>query len=317
MQGFAASFSGKTAAFYAIVPDSDGGMRLSIDLHKLEPTEPLDSLSPTPAASRLGPIRRYALLTAAVASFLAAVASAAQAGDASARRVIGFSPDGAYFAFEQYGTLDRTDSHSGWSEIAILDTRTDEPAAGAPIVVASDKKGDIPLNQARALAASQAAPLLVKYAIGARGQRIEHDGSSAPDTMIAANEIGRVETASERLLGTFQLEQILADSAKDCSASFDAARPGDKTGKALGFRLTLETPDGAPLKVLHEDKSVPEARNCPTSYSLSEVYEWRQKGKPTAIAVLVQRFSQGHDGRDRRFIAVTGQVADDSHSSAK
>jgi predicted secreted protein len=292
-------------------------MRFSIDLHKMRWSAPSDLLSRKPAASRRGPARRSAVLAAAIVSFLAGFAGAAQAGDASARRVIGFSADGAYFAFEQYGTLDRADSHSGWSEIAIVDTRTDEPAAGAPILVASDKKGDIPVNQARALAASQAAPLLAKYAIGARGQRVEHDGSSAPDTMIAANEIGRVETASERLLGTFQLEQILADSARDCSASFDAARPGDKTGKALGFRLTLETPDGAPLKVLREDKSVPEALNCPTSYSLSEVYEWRQKGKPTAIAVLVQRFSQGNNGRDRRFIAVTGQVADDTHSSSK
>ena len=60
--------------------------------------------------------------------------------------------------------------------------------------------------------------------------------------------------------------------------------------------------------MLHEDKSVPESRNCPTSYSLSEVYEYRVKGKPSVIAVLVQRFSQGHEGRDRRFIAVTGQI---------
>jgi predicted secreted protein len=290
-------------------------MRFSSPLYKTEPTEPLDQRFPLRGASRRPAWRLPAL--AAVIAALSALPGPAPAGDASARRVIGFSPDGAYFAFEQYGTLDRTDTHSGWSEIAIIDTRTDAPAPGAPILVASDKKGDIPVNQARALAASQAAPLLAKYAIYARGQRIEHDGSSAPDNMIAANEIARVETASERLLGTFQLEQILADSTKDCSASFDASRPGDKTGKALGFRLTLEAPDGAPLKVLHEDKSVPESLNCPTSYSLSEAYELRQKGKPTAIAVLVQRFSQGHDGRDRRFIAVTGQVADETHSSAK
>jgi len=31
-------------------------------------------------------------------------------------------------------------------------------------------------------------------------------------------------------------------------------------------------------------------------------------GKPAVVAVLVQRFSQGFEGRDRRFIAVTGQA---------
>src|SRR5471030_2236845 len=115
-------------------------MRFSIDLCKMGPTEALNSRSPKSPASRRASAWRLLVLAAAGAWFLSA-AGAAQAGDAAARRVIGFSPDGAYFAFEQYGTLDRADSHSGWSEIAIVDTRTDEPAAGAPIVVAGDKKG--------------------------------------------------------------------------------------------------------------------------------------------------------------------------------
>jgi predicted secreted protein len=253
-------------------------------------------------------IQRLSLLSTAFAILLAFAASPAEAGDAAARRVIGFSPDGGYFAFEQYGVLDGTESHSGWSEIAIIDTQTDEVIGGKPILVIEDKKGEANLKQARAEAAAQAAPLIAKYSIGARGQRTAADKSTFPDDMIAAGDIARVEQASERLLETVQLEQILAGSVKDCSASLDAAQQGDKTGKALGFRLTLEAPDGAPLKVLHEDKSVPESLNCPTSYSLSEVYEYQQKGKPAVFAVLVQRFSQGHEGPDRRFIAVTGQV---------
>lgn len=59
--------------------------------------------------------------------------------------------------------------------------------------------------------------------------------------------------------------------------------------------------------MLHEDKAVPGSRNCPTSYSLSEVYEFAPKGKPVAIAVLVQRFSPGFEGRGRHLMAVTGQ----------
>ncbi|TIR27114.1 MAG: DUF2259 domain-containing protein, partial [Mesorhizobium sp.] len=66
--------------------------------------------------------------------------------------------------------------------------------------------------------------------------------------------------------------------------------------------------DGKPVKLLHEDKAVPGSRHCPTSYSLSESYAFTPDGKPAVLAVLVQRFSQGFEGRDRRFIAVTGQV---------
>jgi predicted secreted protein len=253
-------------------------------------------------------IQRTILLSAALGFLMTILAGAAQAGDAAARRVIGFSPDGAYFAFEQYGVLDRADSHSGWSEIAIIDTQADHIVGDKPILVVDAAKGAMPLNQARAQAAAQAAPLLAKYSIGPRGKRTEYDRFTYADAMIARDNIAHVESASERLLGIFQLEQILADSAKDCSASFDAAQRGDKAGKALGFRLTLEAPDGQPVKVLHEDKLVPESRNCPTSYSLSEAYEFRPTGKPPVVAVLVQVFSEGYQGRDRRFIAAAGQI---------
>ncbi|WP_245951807.1 DUF2259 domain-containing protein [Mesorhizobium loti] len=52
---------------------------------------------------------------------------------------------------------------------------------------------------------------------------------------------------------------------------------------------------------------MPGSINGPTSYSLSESYEFTPAGKPAVIVVLVQRFSQGFEGRDRCFLAVTGQ----------
>jgi predicted secreted protein len=253
-------------------------------------------------------IQRTPFLSAILALILAFCAGAAQAGDAAARRIIGFSPDGNYFAFEQYGVLDRADSHSGWSEIDIVDTQSGQLLGGAPILVVDDKTGAASLQQARAHAAAKAAPLLAKYSIGMRGKRTEYDFTTAPDTMIPAANIAHVESASERLLGVFQLERILADSTKDCAASLETAPPGDKTGKALGFRVSMEDIGGKPVKVLQDDKTVPESRNCPTSYSLAEVYEYRPPAKPAVAAVLVQSFSQGHDGRDRRFIAVAGQI---------
>jgi predicted secreted protein len=246
-----------------------------------------------------------------------ALAGAAQAGDAAARRIIGFSPDGHYFAFEQYGTLDWSETGSGWSEIAIVDTQTDQFVGGKPITIA-DEKGDAPftLSAARSQAARQAAPLLAKYAIASRGQRFAFDKFTFPDDMTAYAEITRVEQASQKWLApsfdelgisTIQLEDVLVDSATDCSSSFDEASPKN-AGKARGFRLTLQGQDGKAFKTLHTDKSVPASRKCPTSYSLSEAYVFKLKDKPPVIAVLVQRFSQGYEGRDRRFIAVTGQV---------
>ncbi|WP_292404955.1 DUF2259 domain-containing protein [Mesorhizobium sp.] len=253
-----------------------------------------------------------------LAAMLLMSASAAQAGDAAARRIIGFSPDGTYFAFEQYGTLDGGASDSGWSEIDIIETRTAEFVGGKPIhVVDESEEATLTLDQARAQAAALAAPILARYAIAERGERTALDRFTFPDDMVAYQDISRLEQVSQKWLSpiydergtsTIQLDQILAESTTDCSSSFDETQQGATAGKALGFRLTLQGQDGRPFQLLHEDKTVPGLRNCPTSYSLSESYAFAPDGKPAALAVLVQCFSQGFEGRDRRFIAVTGQL---------
>lgn len=264
-----------------------------------------------------------------VGAVLAISTATALAGDAAARRIIGFSPDGTYFAFEQYGELDAGASASGYSEIDIIDTRTDEFVGGKPIlIVDQSEESTLTLEQARAQAAAKAKPILAKYAIASRGKQTASDKFTFPGEMVAYADISRLEQVSQKWLSplydetevsTIQLDEILASSTTDCSASFeeaqqgdqapqgDKALQGDRTGKALGFRLTLQGQDGKPFKTLHEDKAVPGSRNCPTSYSLSESYEYTPSGKPAVIVVLVQRFSQGFEGRDRRFIAVTGQ----------
>lgn len=268
-------------------------------------------------------IAAWPLVTLAVGTAIVVSAGVARAGDAAARRIIGFSADGAYFAFEQYGTLDAGASDSGYSEIDIIDTRTDQFVGGKPILVVDEtEESTLTLEQARAQAAAKAAPILAKYAIASRGTQTASDKFTFPGEIVGYNDISRLEQASQKWLSplydetevsTIRLDEILADSAIDCSASFndiqqgDQALQGDKPGKALGFRLTLQGRDGKPFKTLHEDKAVPGSRNCPTSYSLSESYEFTPVGKPAVIVVLVQRFSQGFEGRDRRFIAVTGQ----------
>ena len=61
-----------------------------------------------PASTMAKPV--FAL---AVGVVLAIQTATALAGDAAATRIIGFSPNGRYFAFEQYGLLDAGASASG------------------------------------------------------------------------------------------------------------------------------------------------------------------------------------------------------------
>ena len=79
------------------------------------------------------------ILTILIALLLAA--PLAQAGDYAYRDIIGFSPDGRYFAFERYGQLDAGTSASGYSEIDIIDTRSDEFIGGKPIVIVDASQG--------------------------------------------------------------------------------------------------------------------------------------------------------------------------------
>jgi len=57
-------------------------------------------------------------------------AIAAQAGDYAERRIIGFSANGKYFAFQQFGVQDG--SGFPYSEIFIINTDTDTWAGGSP-----------------------------------------------------------------------------------------------------------------------------------------------------------------------------------------
>jgi predicted secreted protein len=252
----------------------------------------------------------------------ALLSSEGRANDAAARRIIGFSPDGRYFAFEQYGTQDWSDNQSGYSEIAVIDTDDDAFVGGKPIKVVDERENSgITEEQARRRAAAQAAPLLAKYAIALRGTRVAFDKLTFPDEALGRDYIFRVEDVSMKQLlisetddatrlSYVELEDLLADSAADCTGSSAEGKPPIPSSKARGFRLSVHRLDGDAntSKVLHEDKSVPASRDCPTSYSLSEAYVLEPKSGTPVIAILVQRFSQGWEGRDRRFIAVTGKV---------
>jgi predicted secreted protein len=63
--------------------------------------------------------------------FLALSNTIARAGDAATRAIVGFSPDGRYFAFEQHDT--RGGSGFPYVEIFVVDAADDRWGPGSPI----------------------------------------------------------------------------------------------------------------------------------------------------------------------------------------
>ena len=108
-------------------------------------------------------------IAAAMAFGLAALmGSPAQAIESLAVKVLGFSPDGRYFAFVQYGGYG---DHSAYiAETFIIDTSRDRFVEGVPVRVTADMREDNPdeteeLKDILAKAAKRSADLIRRYNI--------------------------------------------------------------------------------------------------------------------------------------------------------
>jgi predicted secreted protein len=238
------------------------------------------------------PIRFLAFVIALFAAIPAAIA-----GDYAYRDILGFSPDGRYFAFEEYGVQDG--SGFPYSNIYVVDTAFDSWVEGTPIRRRIDDEAS-PLNKARAEARAKAEPILTKHKIELRGLLVV----SNPATELSADPYSvRFRTNNffnmpERSW-SLRLTPLVFPDPPNCK----------DLGPVKGFKLELTPPEGE-MRVLNEDKSVPDSRFCPRDYAISDVVTYTPEDGETTIAVLLSLFRQGFEGTDRRFLAVTKRVKD-------
>jgi predicted secreted protein len=79
-------------------------------------------------------------------------------------------------------------------------------------------------------------------------------------------------------------------------------------GEARGFRLLrIDATDGGRTRIVHEDKSVPQSRGCPTGYSIGAIQTFASEGSVSHYAVLIAVQKIGFEGPDYRWMAVTGK----------
>jgi predicted secreted protein len=234
----------------------------------------------------------------------------AQAGDAAARRFIGFSPDGRFFAFEQYTTL--YEDEAAFSEFVIIDTEKDRFVPGAPVRVLIRGDDGLDETKARADAEKKARPLLEKYKVGEPGTHIAGQPSMDLDD-----------------IGVYQMDP------KPLSKSLDMALPGGRRArlalsrlplgsalcegyggrgtagraKVAGLTLTLSVEGAAPL-VLQQDKALPKSRRCAADYGIAEAYLYAAPDGTVTLAALIEYADNHgyHAGPNRRFMAVTRRL---------
>ena len=240
---------------------------------------------------------RSRLLPVLVAFAAMAAPSDAHAGDAAALEILGFSKGGGIFAFEEYGIQDG--SGFPYANRYYIDTASDAFVKGTPIRVRLDDE-NAALDAARLKAREQGEKIV------AQGELAENRGFtagfnavteySADPHRMAVNPrpvFPPIDPALE-----FRLEEMSMAGGETCEGVGAAT---------AGFRLLrIDTQAGGATTLVHEDKTIPQSRGCPTGYRIGAIQTFSQSG-PSAYAVLISVRRHGFEGPDHRWIAVTGK----------
>jgi predicted secreted protein len=221
----------------------------------------------------------------------AQVAIAAERAEAN---LIGFSADGRYFAFEEYGIQDG--SGFAYSSIYLIDLLADKWVGGAPFRGVGEDEATS-LSQIRAQVFSSAAPSLGERGVGGPAVlvalngdgEIGVDGRSLKFGMPWLSEPGSIKGDYVLRLEVFGLP-----SDGDCSDYFGA--------DPVGFALTLAG-EGT-VRELARDHKVPRSRGCAKNYRIWGVAAPAFELDVRRGVVLISVFAGGFEGLDRRFIAV-------------
>ncbi len=267
----------------------------------------------------------------------AAFCSAAFAGDYAQVNFIGFSVDGRFLAFEEFGAS-LTDV-VGYSTIYFVNT--DKNSFAAPSV--SDQLRESEMEEyegsfdspARRRVLLKAGPTLrrLKIVVGNTGRQvISRPLTDVTDESASPYEPKSVAFAPDRreakLNGRYHLKMTTVQQEQVCKESEDAEvvqytwptgepisifespnrkKDNKERQKLYSFDLSLTDDDAAKTIVLQKAAPTPAARGCAVDYRIQSVYIYRNK-----IAVFVGIFSPGFVGDNMRSMVVTGTVGDEA-----
>jgi predicted secreted protein len=228
------------------------------------------------------------------------------AGDYAQLNFIGFSADGKFLAFEEFGSHDG--SGYPYSNIYFVDVAKNSYAAAPIRQEVDDKNIDddaIPEEKViRAKAKKAAAPILkrLKIVAGNTGNLVvarlltdfgANKSSSGDEKKNQTIEFTD-EVVTNVYLNIFELSLKTSEvKIKECDYNSEPV---------LKFELSLSDRNLESTKILQKDLTLPRSRNCPYTYSIQNVYLYGDK-----IAVFINVYSVGFEGPDMRYMVVSGK----------
>ncbi|MGI9055459.1 MAG: DUF2259 domain-containing protein [Pyrinomonadaceae bacterium] len=247
-------------------------------------------------------IKNYLLLLAFFAFSL--IPANVFAGDYATLNFIGFSKDGKYLAFEEYGVQDG----SGFPYSNIYFINVEKNSYAAPPIMKTVKEpineNAIPTENAIRLAAKKAAAANLKKFKVIQG----NTGKMVVARLLTDLNAGNVEPGDEGRDQIVEFTDYRDSSYYERAFALLLKTSVVKTktcdyayNEILKFDLTLKDTKAETEKILQSDKVLPESRNCPHAYSIQNVYVYENR-----IAVFLNTYTTGFEGPDMRFMTVTG-----------
>lgn len=230
---------------------------------------------------------------------LLALASVAFAGDYASLNLIGFSADGRYFAYEEYGTQDG--SGFPYSNIYFVETAKNKFAGSAiKVLIKTENATEAAARDGSSL---RAALMMKNFAIvkGNRGQlvlsHLINDLTWDKDVMDGSTE-------------TVRFAEVLSSAYRSGYYELTLKKNATETKNCKVYELdnylvelSLKDIEANTSRTLQKDSSLPDSRMCPIGYRIQDVYLY--KGN---IAVFLNMFQPGFEGPDLRYLSVSGPI---------
>jgi predicted secreted protein len=223
---------------------------------------------------------------------LAGFAIDALAAQALQRQIHGFSPDGRWFAFAEYGVQDG--SGFAFADLYVIDLLKDAWAPGTPIrVLIREETAEAATALRRAR--MRAADLFERLRIAPRGRLL----ASLPATQIVPDR---------KRLDFYPSYGLRIERERRAFVVRAIPFPAPDACRSLGVSVKGLAVDflhaGEPPREVYRDSRVPGSRHCPMDYELTDVIAYQPPGGTQRYVLLVRVFRPGFEGPDAFLIAI-------------
>lgn len=202
--------------------------------------------------------------------------------------VLGFSPDGRFFAYRQSG-LDIDNTHFAY--LTILDTLTDKPVQGTPINVIRPAR-ESSLQDVRALLDAQSSRMVRRLGLGRALAGVAYVPRDRSQLYLDL-------PWGDRALLSLTTRMGLA--APGCPITV----PVEK-GTLAGFHMTMQRANE--ISVVHDDRMVPRDRGCAVGYRFASGFI-KPRGNDSVVATVIAYREPTYGGHTRtRYMAITNII---------